>query len=75
VIPGSGRVFWRFSQPLAPVVPLLLAAEAPSIAGDARTPPAPKPRVTDVPLTVRERYNPDPFYKKYLETKGVPILS
>ena len=35
----------------------------------------PKPQVTAVPEAVRERFGLDPFYTKYLETKGFPILS
>jgi alpha-glucosidase len=51
-------------QRLALLVPLLLAAADP-----------PAPRVTDVPPAVRERFGLDPFYQKYLETRGFPILS
>jgi predicted metalloprotease with PDZ domain len=64
----------RRSRSLALVVPLLLAVDPPAIAADAPTPPAPTRRVTDVPRAVRERFGLDPFYKKYLETKGFPIL-
>jgi alpha-glucosidase len=42
---------------------------------DAPTSSAPKPQVTEVPEAVRERFDLDPFYRKYLETKGFPILS
>ena len=65
----------RCSRSLALVVPLLLAVDPPAIADDVPTPPAPTRRVTDVPRAVRERFGLDPFYKKYLETEGFPILS
>jgi hypothetical protein len=65
----------RCSRSLALVVPLLLAVDPSAIAADAPTPPAPTRRVTDVPRAVRERFGLDPFYKKYLETEGFPILS
>jgi alpha-glucosidase len=60
----------RCPQSVALVVALLWAAGPPSIADDA-----PARRVTEVPEAVRERFGLDPFYKKYFETKGFPILS
>ena len=42
---------------------------------DAPKSSASKPQVTEVPEAVRERFDLDPFYRKYLETKGFPILS
>ena len=41
---------------------------------DAPKSSAPKPQVTEVPEAVRERFDLDPFYRRYLETKGFPIL-
>src|SRR5262245_965128 len=37
--------------------------------------PAPAPKVTEVPKELREALKLDPFYKKYTEYKGYPILS
>jgi alpha-glucosidase len=42
---------------------------------DEPKPSAPKPQVSEVPEAVRERFRLDPFYKKYVATKGFPILS
>lgn len=38
-------------------------------------PAADAPRVTPVPAEVRERYKLDPFYQKYTDYRGYPILS
>ncbi len=39
--------------------------------------PAPRavPQVTDVPKELRDRVKLDPFYRKYIEVDGLPILS
>src|SRR5262249_47492936 len=42
---------------------------------DAPKSSAPKAQVAEVPEAVRERFDLDPFYRKYLETQGFPILS
>src|SRR5262245_43436878 len=34
-----------------------------------------EPKVTDVPKSLRESLRLDPFYKKYLDYKGLPIVS
>src|SRR5262245_5033028 len=36
---------------------------------------APSPRVTEVPEALRESLKLDPFYKKYTDAKGLPVLS
>jgi hypothetical protein len=45
------------------------------VALDGAEPAARTPAVTEVPEAVRERFQLDPFYQKYLETKGFLILS
>src|SRR5262245_10872623 len=60
-----------------PVLLLLLAlavppAQADEPKGDDK-PAAPK--VTEVPKELRESLKLDPFYKKYVDAKGLPVLS
>src|SRR5436309_3013205 len=67
---GVNPMIRRCPQSFGLVVPILLVAHHSAIAGDA-----PAARVTEVPQAVRERLGLDPFYKKYLETKGFPVVS
>ena len=53
---------------------LLLAVAVPSVL-TAQTGASGPPKVTDVPKEFREKLNLDPFYQKYVDLDGLPILS
>lgn len=53
---------------------LVLLVPLVAIAIDAPKSSVPVPLVTEVPEDARERFHLDPFYKKYVVTKGFPIL-
>ncbi len=48
----------------------LLTAKEPFVG-----PPEPPARVTGVPETLREKVKLDPFYRKYADAQGLPVLS
>jgi hypothetical protein len=55
---------------------LALASPTPAAEEKKRTAPLePAPKVTEVPRAVRDALKLDPWYRKYVDHKGLPILS
>jgi alpha-glucosidase len=54
------------------LIVVFLVAVATPVRGDGQDP---APKVTEVPAALRESLKLDPFYQKYLDARGLPVLS